>query len=421
MVRCSGFWYVMQTTLCPFSHRIENAVAVSVFRIHNVLLISSSSWSSSIYPHGVWSGLAMFVSSAAALAAVGYGVASCRMFVVTFTSNQGCFDDFFDIYGNGGNVLNDDTVACKTAIGLYQWLRPNSGGSEWDDGSCVGYSQSMRDKLSDPLFETARVCGIVAVMLAIMIVIWVFFLSCIEMNKCQVWLLRICAFLGTIASGLSFLINLSQVCTSLFESQSCTIDSGGMAVAAGSILYFATLVLSIFCVKPLSLEQQQQRNAQLTPTTMNGSFDGSDVSNDKLSKELAAAKSRRSNQRSLWRKAYSERDTTTSSSSRSAPSSSRSAPARGFFGGRNQRQQRQTASGRRRPQSAPAMTGLAQPQRSGSFDNNSISSQPSWATPRPPRPKERVTIDDISNGNEMEVYISHHRRRPSLESQLSEV
>jgi len=356
----------------------------------------------------------MLLSSAAAIAATGYGAASCRMFTVTYTSTLGCFEDqYFNLYGTGGNDIDPDSsaVACKNAIGLYQWLKPNSGALEWDDGSCVGYSETARHNLSDALFETARVCGVLTVLLSFVVFIWVIFLTCLAMNRCQVYLFRICCFAGTLTAGLTFILDMSQVCNSLFESQSCEIDSGGMSMAAACILWFAVFVLSIFCVKPSS-------GIGTAGQDLDSSNDAlGQPDHDRLKAEVAAAQMRQNRKKRSLKKSYERRDRSAAEPAAGLTASDRASRRRQIRLLRLSRQregtQRRSApASRLRPSSTRTRSTVAGSPHSS---NPSPASSPSILAPA--RRRERITVDDVNNTHGTEVYIS---RRPGNAERMSE-
>ena len=113
----------------------------------------------------------------------------------------------------------------------------------------------MLDRLNDPTFQAARGVGVFAVLLAFVLFLWDFVLSCLQLNRLQVWLLRLCSLLAVMASGLTFLMNRSAVCggTSsallLFDHASCAVDQGALAMLAACLLWFGHLVVATVWIR----------------------------------------------------------------------------------------------------------------------------------------------------------------------------
>jgi len=213
------------------------------------------------YPHGGYSTFALLVASAGALAATTYAVASCRFEVINFTSNQGCFQEYFNIYGTSGGVPQDGAVAqgsanCKVGVGLYQWLYQDNGKTWPSGGYCLGYSESMRQAFTDHMFETSRAFGVFAVLLAVVVHIWSFSLSCLELNRYQLWLFRILCVSGFLSCSMTFLFGRSDLCTTLFLTRQCQLDEGGLVMVTACILWFVISLISIFFLEPNPLDEE---------------------------------------------------------------------------------------------------------------------------------------------------------------------
>ena len=201
------------------------------------------------------------MASAGALAATTYAVASCRFEVINFTSNQGCFQEYFNIYGTSGGVPQDGAVAqgsvnCKVGVGLYQWLYQDNGTTWPDGGYCLGYSETMRQAFSDHMFDTSRSFGVFAVLLAVVVHIWSFSLSCLELNRFQLWLFRILCVSGFLSCSMTFLFGRSDLCTTLFLTRQCQLDEGGLVMVTGCILWFVICLISIFFLEPDPLHEE---------------------------------------------------------------------------------------------------------------------------------------------------------------------
>jgi hypothetical protein len=125
--------------------------------------------------------------------------------MLKFSSSDGCFEDYFSIYGT--KQADGEQQLCTAGIGLFQWLKPYEDGSnDWTDGYCVGYQESMLSIIEDPIFDASRAFGTFAVLISFVVFLWVFMLSCLELNRIQSILLRILCFLGALTTGLGFLL-----------------------------------------------------------------------------------------------------------------------------------------------------------------------------------------------------------------------
>mmetsp|Transcript_2500 Transcript_2500/g.5144 ORF Transcript_2500/g.5144 Transcript_2500/m.5144 type:complete len:349 (-) Transcript_2500:273-1319(-) len=200
------------------------------------------------FPHGGMISAGLLLAACAALAATTYSVASCRLVVLSFISNTGNFEQTFSRYNQ---VEFDSFSEYKVALGLFQWLRPNGDDANWDDGTCVGYQQSMKDDFAEPDFEIARGFGSLAVLLSFIAVLWSFLNSCIAWNVFQIIILSFLLLSGTFASGMTFMFFRSDLCNSTFPESACRIDEGGLILVAGAILWFAGFLVTVLFVRPL--------------------------------------------------------------------------------------------------------------------------------------------------------------------------
>jgi hypothetical protein len=201
------------------------------------------------YPHGGYITVGLLFASAAAMAATTYACASCRMFVMTYTTRQGCFTEAFSWYGTGG-IEQQDAIVCKEGIGLYQWLHPTLEGEVYPHGYCVGYQKSMRQLLSDGMFDKSRGAGVFAVLLSLVVHLWSFSLSCLENNWVQIMLYRTLCFTGMILTGCTFAFSRSKLCTDMFEERECSVDEGGLVMITGVILWCVCFLVSFMFLTP---------------------------------------------------------------------------------------------------------------------------------------------------------------------------
>jgi len=317
---------------------------------------------------------------------------------------QQCFGQYFDIYGDPNVQDGNSLKRCYAGVGLYQWQQPfvddeATSAENWDNGYCVGYQESMLSVFSDTVFEAARGFGVFAVLLSFVMFIWTLMLSCVQMNRCQVWLYRISAFFGFIATCLTFLMNMSGICTdeSIFDGggarQSCEIYSGGYAMIAGAIMWFVTFVLSLCWIRPADqvlVDDLGQEVVGVKPEGGRRAFFFGRNNN----KNGNGANSRASTRRS-------SRPTSPQTPPRQIrmPSSATSLPTR-----------MQSAS---RDDSLDDDNNIPAPQsfpgagRNGQRQEQSRSSTSSLGkATKKKRTSSRVTVDDVTRLEEMEVYLS---------------
>lgn len=177
-----------------------------------------------------------------------YAAASCRFLVVTFVSETGDFETFFS---NIQEVAaGRPTASYKVGVGLFQFLRPFRDDSSWSDGSCAGYQESMLQQISDTSFETARFFGVIAIVFSFIIVIWELLMIFVEFNPLQIILFCFSAAMGTLCCGMTFMVTKAALCDGIFLESQCKLDEGGLVMMAGSLLWFATLVLSAVFLRP---------------------------------------------------------------------------------------------------------------------------------------------------------------------------
>jgi len=208
------------------------------------------------YPHGGWAITGLLIASVFALGATMWGMSSCRMFYIDYTTDRGDFSDFFrDPTADGDPVLQ------RVGAGLFSWLVPSSedrnGDSklDWTDGQCAGYSERQRQFFSDTIFEVSRIFAVLSVLGGMGVVLSILLLSCMAMKWFQIWVLT--AVLGFITSfvSLTFLVFKSKLCNDLVSYQDesygteCTIDQGGL-VAIGAIFFWGVaFLISVVYIK----------------------------------------------------------------------------------------------------------------------------------------------------------------------------
>ena len=352
----------------------------------------------SSYPHGGYTSLGLFLTCALALSTTTYAVASCRMMVVTFTSTQGGFEETF----SDRNDRQGETAArYKVGAGLFQWLRPfdasdanGDGNGDWSDGYCVGYQSTMLTALSDTPFETARGFAVFAVLLSVIVTLWSLLSACIMWNRIQIRLLNACLLAGAVCTGLTFLLKKAAICQTAFQDRECSIDQGGLMLVAAVILWLAAFVISVIFVKPDEVESNDVlANYPVPMPRKSSSFERNTNGKNKNAVQQSAPQvgGQQRNQKSNGSK-YSK---TTTSSSPTAPIGNGSFDysydsQQGWTNRipRRFRQQRQPA--------APVRQQQRQHQRQ-----------------RPP-----LTVDDVTNQEQMEVYMA--QRLDRIEDAMSD-
>ena len=202
-----------------------------------------------MYPLGDKVSYALMASACAAMAATIVATMSCRFVTVSFTSSSGGLEDYF---ASGNRDVNETPTQYTAGVGLYQWLRPNNpeATSDWSEGACAGYQETMLASISDQIFEVARTFSVFAIIMSVVETCWVFFTSCFEMNKLQVIMFCGLSAIGTISTAMTFLFPFSSICQTEFEARECTIDQGGLIMIGAVVLWLITFCLSAFFVYP---------------------------------------------------------------------------------------------------------------------------------------------------------------------------
>lgn len=208
------------------------------------------------YPHGGWAILGLTAASICALSATMWGMSSCRMFYIDYTTDRGDFSDFYrDPTADGDPVLQ------RVGAGLFSWLVPSSedrnGDSklDWTDGQCAGFSESQRNFFSDTIFEVARIFAVLAVLGGMGVLLGIFLLSCVSMKRFQIWLLSTVLGFIVVSVCLTFLVFKAKLCTDLVSYQdesfgtTCTIDQGGLVVISAAIFWAVAFMISVVYIK----------------------------------------------------------------------------------------------------------------------------------------------------------------------------
>ncbi|KAL7580148.1 hypothetical protein ACA910_012904 [Epithemia clementina (nom. ined.)] len=198
------------------------------------------------FPHGPFISAGLLLATCCAFVATAYAVASCRLVVLSFVSDTGNFEQSFSRFNT---VQTEAFQEYKVALGLFQWLRPDE--DTWDDGTCVGYQQSMLEAFADNYFDMARVAGSMSVLVGVMVVLWAVVNACIAWNIWQIIILAFLLLSGTVAAALSFIFLKSEICNDKFSDSSCSIDESGLVLVAGSILWLSGFLITVIFMRTL--------------------------------------------------------------------------------------------------------------------------------------------------------------------------
>mmetsp|Transcript_21771 Transcript_21771/g.51669 ORF Transcript_21771/g.51669 Transcript_21771/m.51669 type:complete len:300 (+) Transcript_21771:179-1078(+) len=208
------------------------------------------------YPHGGWAITGLLLASFCALAATMWGMSSCRMVYIDYTTDRGDFSDFFkDPTADGEPVLQ------RVGAGLFTWLVPHgddasgNANTDWSYGRCAGYSERQRNFFGDDIFEVARIFAVLSVLGGMGSVLAVLFLSCMSLRRLQIWMLS--TILGGIPIfvALTFLVLRSKLCNGLTTYQNenyqttCSVDQGGLVIAAAAIFWGVAFLISVVYIK----------------------------------------------------------------------------------------------------------------------------------------------------------------------------
>eukprot|EP00536_Pseudo-nitzschia_multiseries_P003211 jgi/Psemu1/7179/gm1.7179_g len=190
-----------------------------------------------------------------------WGMASCRMVYIDYTTDRGDFSDFFK-----DPTADGDPVLQRVGVGLFTWLVPYAyeGGAsgtanantDWSYGRCAGFSESQRNFFGDTIFEVARIFAVLSVLGGMGSVLAVLFLSCMSLQRFQIWMLSTILGFVPIFVSLTFLVLQSKLCNELTTYQgdgsyetSCTVDQGGLVVAAAAIFWGVAFLISVVYIK----------------------------------------------------------------------------------------------------------------------------------------------------------------------------
>jgi hypothetical protein len=313
------------------------------------------------------------------------------MMVVTFTSTQGGFEETF----SDRNDRQGETASrYKLGAGLFQWLRPfdasdgadgNGTGGDWSDGYCVGYQSTMLTGISDTAFEAARGFAVFAVLLSVIVTLWSMLSACIMWNRIQIRLLNACLLAGAVCTGLTFLLKKAAICQTAFLDRECSIDQGGLMLVAAVILWMAAFVISVIFFKPEQMESNDVlANYPVPLPRKSSSFFGNTKTNDKVNAHAQSAP--QVGQQRNQQLSGSKYSRTTASSSPTAPIANGS-----FDYSYDSRKSWTNPIPRRKQQRQPAPPPVRQSRQRQS---------------RPP-----LTVDDVTNQEQMEVYMAQRLDR----------
>ncbi|CAB9504699.1 expressed unknown protein [Seminavis robusta] len=233
------------------------------------------------YPHGGRSVSFLWFALVGATICTCYSISSCRLVVLTYTSNLGHFEDHFVNF----DALSDERHT--VGLGLFTWLRPSfyvDGDDDtvtratvgnWREGSCVGYNTLQLEDILDPTMEAVRILGVVSILLAFSVFLFSLMLSCLSLAAWQRYILSAACLFAGIGNGLVLLMLNSDLCTSMGTSgtSSCVMDQGGLVSIAAVILWVCAALLTYFYIEPVrdpgmhdkmvSQRQSQKRKASL--------------------------------------------------------------------------------------------------------------------------------------------------------------
>lgn len=203
-------------------------------------------------------------SSMAALGATMYAMASCRFVFIDFISDRGDFSQFYlDPNADG------EPVEYRFGAGLYTWLVPFEE-TDWSQGQCSGYTKLQTDVFGDTIFEVSRIFGVLSVLGGVGVTFWTLFLTCISLNRFQIWAMRTIFWFLTCFVGFSFLLFQASLCQDLVSYQDesytteCTLDQGGLVAIAASMLWCVSFLLSVIYIRPPDMEMNFGPNGQIT-------------------------------------------------------------------------------------------------------------------------------------------------------------
>lgn len=328
------------------------------------------------------------------------------MVVVSFTSTQGGFEETFS---DQNDRQGESAARYKVGAGLFQWLRPfdasdnsNSNGdsTSWSNGYCVGYQSTMLTALSDTAFETARGFAVFAVLLSVIVTIWSMLSACIVWNRIQIRLLNACLLAGAVCTGLTFLLKRASICQTAFTDRECSMDQGGLCLVAAVILWMAAFMISVIFFKPDAIESDNVLPDYPVPVPRKSSSFGNTNGNN-VNAQSAPQLGQQRNQRAGGSSKYS-RSAAEAAASPTAPITNGS-----FDYSYDSRQGWTNRIPRRtRPQPRPEQQRSAQ-QR-----------QQTRQQQRQRPPVQQLTVDDVTNQEQMEVYMA--QRLDRIEDAMSD-
>jgi hypothetical protein len=209
----------------------------------------------------------LLLSCCAAFSATCYAILSCQFVTVTFWSDQGSFENHF---ATNAVAASQVLRPFRANLGLFQWLSPFDVNAAWSDGTCVGYQESMLAVLQDGTFDAARSLGVIAVLMGGICSLWALMSSCIAWNWVQLLMLRCLLCVGTVACGLCFLMLRADVCHDALPDGSCELAEGGMVLIAGMILWVAAFMIAVVFLRPYEAEEYLEDMDEVTKARQAG-------------------------------------------------------------------------------------------------------------------------------------------------------
>ena len=212
----------------------------------------------------------LLVATMSAMAATFYSFISCRYVLVDFSSHLGSFSEMFLTQG-AGNVK----MEYRISAGLFTWLKPDNE-LEYSVGECTGYTGVQSDGFGDKAFNYVQYMAVTSVLLSIALLLWMFFMICFSVGKCQLNTMSLLLFIQTLMVGLSFVVLQSGLCKDVGDETSCKLDEGGLICVAAVILWFIA-----FLVSWLFVDEMEQDNVVVV--------DGEQTTYTKLNREQKRA------------------------------------------------------------------------------------------------------------------------------------
>lgn len=189
-------------------------------------------------PHGRTLLVGLLLASISAMAATLYAFMSCRFVFVDFQSKLGGFPELFTNGGAGAYYSS-----YRISAGLFNWLKPYDE-LDYTQGQCAGYTVAQTDGFGDKTFYAVQYLVVTSVLMSIALIIWIIFMACFTLGKCQAKTMSVILFVQCILVGLSFLTLQSGLCQDVGEGTSCKLADSGLVAVAAVILWFVAFLIS---------------------------------------------------------------------------------------------------------------------------------------------------------------------------------